>query len=325
MSTSRFTTKQPTKPFLLISLILSLLLTGCSLISKPFEEVITDWKPNVAYYGSDRVFQVVSQPDYVKESIVYQVDDDRELALLAKILFDQGVTQFYLQDKEFNISKVYAYLDALMIHAFKFSMGTKTYSSGQEVVKTLDYVKIELYRDALSDVDGAIQDFLDSKVNTSDPLRTQLKAIHDGLIISTQYDTSVLDLDLSNIADHTPFEAYGLFIDHKAVCSGYAKAFMGLAQALEVPALTVSSTVMNHAWNMVYDGSVWLYVDVTWDDPVPDRAGKAQQNYFLIDLKTITTDSKTIKAHVFDQTTESTLSAQDYLDFALYLFPSTQP
>jgi len=309
----------------MISLILSLTLTGCGLISKPFKEVITDWKPESAYYGSDRVFQIVSQPDYVKEDTVYQVDNDMELALLAKILFDQGITQFYLQDKEFSIGKTYAYLDALMIHAFKFSMGTKTYSDNTGIVKSLDYVKIELYRDALTQVDAAIANFINSHVKTSDPLRSQLKAIHDGLIISTQYDTGVLDLDLSNITDHTPFEAYGLFINHKAVCSGYAKAFTGLAEALNVPVLTISSTVMNHAWNMVYDGGKWLYVDATWDDPVPDRAGKAQENYFLIDLKTLTTDSKTIKAHVFDQTTDSTLSAQDYLDFAHYVFPSTQP
>lgn len=309
----------------MISLILSLTLTGCRLIPKPFNEVITDWKPESAYYGSDRVFQIVSQPDYVKEDTVYQVDNDMELAVLAKILFDQGVTQFYLQDKEFSIGKTYAYLDALMIHAFKFSMGTKTYSDNTGIVKSLDYVKIELYRDALTQVDAAVANFINSHVKTSDPLRSQLKAIHDGLIISTQYDTGVLDLDLSNITDHTPFEAYGLFINHKAVCSGYAKAFTGLAEALNVPVLTISSTVMNHAWNMVYDGGKWLYVDATWDDPVPDRAGKAQENYFLIDLKTLTTDSKTIKAHVFDQTTDSTLSAQDYLDFAHYVFPSTQP
>jgi hypothetical protein len=314
------------KKSLILSLALSLLLSACSVFTPvPFEEKITDWSPDQSYYGSSLVFQTVSQPNYVKENIVYQVDSEMELALLTKILFDQNIVLFYIEDRELSIDKTYAYLDALMIHAFKFSMGTKTYSKGDTVVKTLDYVKIELYADQRGDVNNALQEFISSRVKTTNPIRNQLKAIHDGLVLTTQYDTAVLDIDLKNITDHTPFEAYGLLINHKAVCSGYAKSFMGLAQELNIPVLTVSSQTMNHAWNLVYNGSVWLYVDATYDDPVPDKAGRALQTYFLIDEKKITTASSTISAHVFDVSGEGTLSASDYMDFAVYLFPSTTP
>lgn len=317
--------KHPVKKALIFSLVLSIILTGCSLVPAPFEEVITDWSPDQSYYGSQLVFQKVSQPDYVKEETVYQVDSDMELALLAKILYEQDILMFYIQDGNYSINKTYAYLDALMIHAFKFSMGTKTYSKGETIVKTLDYVKVELYSDHRPEVSTAIQEFLTSRVKSTDPIKTQLKSIHDGLVLSTQYDTAVLEIDLANIVDHTPFEAYGLLINHKAVCSGYSKSFMGLAQALTIPVLTVSSQSMNHAWNMVYDGTQWLYVDATYDDPVPDRSGRVILTYFLIDLKKITTASSTIKAHVFDVSADNTLSAQDYLAFAEYLFPSTKP
>ena len=317
--------KHRLKKVLIISLILSFILAGCSYIPVPFEEKITDWSPDQTYYGSSLVFQVVSQPNYVKEDIVYQVDSEMELGLLAKILYDQNTLLFYIEDCEFSIDKTYAYLDSLMIHAFKFSMGTKTYSKSDTVVKTLDYVKIELYADQRGDVNNALQDFLTSKVKLSDPIRNQLKSIHDGLVLTTQYDTAVLDIDLKNITDHTPFESYGLLINHKADCSGYAKSFMGLAQELDIPVLTVSSQTMNHAWNLVYDGTNWLYVDATYDDPVPDKTGRVLQTYFLIDHKKITTASSTISAHVFDESGEGTLSAQDYMDFAVYLFPSTTP
>jgi hypothetical protein len=318
--------KHRSKKTFLISLILSVILTGCSFFPQPpFEEKITEWSPDQSYYGSELVFQLVSQPDYVKETTVYQVGSEMELALLAKILFDQDVLMFYITDTDYSINKIYTYLDALMIHAFKFSMGTKTYTKNDTIVKTLDYVKIELYADHRPEVNTALNDFLSSRVNTTDPIKTQLKAIHDGLVLSTQYDTAVLDIDLNNIVDHTPFEAYGLLINHKAVCSGYAKSFMGLAQELQIPVLTVSSQAMNHAWNLVYDGTAWLYVDATFDDPVPDKAGRVLQTYFLIDKKKITTASSTIKAHVFDESSDNALSAQDYMDFAAYLFPSTQP
>ncbi len=311
------------KQWIILSLSFCFILSACSFIRPPFKEIITDFNLNNAYYGINRVFQVVSQPSYVKEDKVYQVDDEMELALLAKLLFDSGETQFFIQDSDFSIAKTYGYLDALMIHAFKFSMGTKTYSQGDKVVRNLDYIKIELYNDDISKLNQAMTDFMDQKISNQQTSIQQLKAIHDGLILATKYDTGVLDLDLTNIIDHTPFEAYGLFINHKAVCSGYAKAFMGIAQQLNIPVIVVSSTVMNHAWNLVYTGSHWRYVDVTFDDPIPDKSGRVISTYFLLDSKTIKTETTTVKAHPFDQSSDATLSEQDYLDFVTYLFPST--
>jgi len=153
---------------------------------------------------------------------------------------------------------------------------------------------------------------------------TLMKSIHDELILSTQYDTAVLDLDLKNIVDHTPFEAYGLFINHKAVCSGYAKAFMGVVQKYNIPVLTVSSNKMNHAWNVVYDGLEWKYVDVTFDDPVPDKAGRVVDTYFMLSLKDMTYGTAKIKAHLYDESSETTLDSADYIEFASYVFPSTK-
>jgi hypothetical protein len=304
--------------------ILSLSLTGCAFFEKPFEEVITDWSPETTYFGEDRVFQEVSQPKYVKEEVVYQVDSDMELALLAKILFDEGTMMFYVEDGDFLIGKTYAYLDALMIHAFKFSMGTKTYSQGDSIVKSLDYVKIELYNDNVDIVNTAIETFINDKVEVVSYNVTLMKSIHDELILSTQYDTAVLDLDLKNIVDHTPFEAYGLFINHKAVCSGYAKAFMGVVQKYNIPVLTISSNNMNHAWNMVYDGQEWKYVDVTFDDPVPDKVGRVVNTYFMLSLNLMTTGTSVIKAHIYDESSEMTLDSADYVEFATYVFPSTK-
>lgn len=306
-----------------LSLSLSFILTACSYITPPFKETLTDFSLNRSYFGEDRVFQVVSQPAYVKEDNVYQVENEMELALLAKLLFDTGKVQFYVQDKDFSIAKTYAYLDALMIQAFKFSMGTKTYSQGDQIVRSLDYVKIELYNNQITELNQAMTEFIDRKIVANQTQTQQLKAIHDGLILETKYDTDVLNLDLTNIIDHTPFEAYGLFINHKAVCSGYAKAFMGIAQQLNIPVITVSSTVMNHAWNLVYTGTYWRYVDVTFDDPIPDKAGRVISTYFLIDSKKIRTETDSIKAHPFDLASDSTLSEQDYLDFVAYLFPAT--
>ncbi len=306
--------------FLTFLVIFSLLLTGCALFPQKFKEVVKDYKPNHTYYKPELIVQTLSQPLYVKEKVVYRVDSEMELAVLAMILFEEGTFQIYFEDRDFSIDRTYAYLESLMIHAFRFSMGTKTYTQGDETVKTLDYVKIELYNDRMGQVDTAIDTFIDSKINSSDSPEKILRDIHDGLILTTKYDTAILELDLTNIVDHTPFEAYGLFVEHKAVCSGYAKAFVGVAKEMNIPVLTVSSTKMNHAWNLVYVNDAWLYIDVTFDDPVPDKAGRVVDTYFLLTYNKITKASFTIKAHEFDVASETTLTADQYLEFAQYVF-----
>ena len=39
---------------------------------------------------------------------------------------------------------------------------------------------------------------------------------------------------------------------------------------------------MNHAWNLVQLDGQWYHVDVTWDDPAPDRYGQVLHDYFLV-------------------------------------------
>jgi hypothetical protein len=47
---------------------------------------------------------------------------------------------------------------------------------------------------------------------------------------------------------------------------------------------------MNHAWNNVYEGGKWKFMDVTWDDPSPDQGPQIIYNfhykYYLLDSLT---------------------------------------
>ena len=61
---------------------------------------------------------------------------------------------------------------------------------------------------------------------------------------------------------------YGLFIDHKCVCEGYAQSMSILMNAAGVPTVTLNGG--NHAWNKVLlDDNKWYAIDVTWDDSYP--------------------------------------------------------
>ena len=297
-----------------------LTLSACTLIPQPFTPQITPRSAQSTVFGA-RQLRVLSQPDYVKEETVYVADSEMELAMMAKLLFEEGVMLFYFEDRDYAIEKVYDYLDAIMIHAFKFSMGTKTYTQGDNVIKALDYVKIELYNDQRSVVDGHIDAFITQYIPESS-VSAQITAINKGLVLETQYDTSILDLDLSAITDHTSFEAYGLFEYNTAVCSGYAKAFLGIAEELSIPAIVVSSNAMNHAWNLVYDGQGWVYVDSTYNDPIPDKRGRVVTTYLMVDESSLVGGLGGNDGHVFDADSEDTLSASDYVAFAQFLYPN---
>jgi transglutaminase/protease-like cytokinesis protein 3 len=301
-------------------IVMVITLSACSLIERPFTPKITSRNAESTVFGT-RTLSVISQPNYVKEETVYVVESEMELAMTAKLLFEEGVLMFYYEDRDFDLNTTYDYLDAIMIHAFRFSMGTKTYTQGDTVIKALDYVKIELFNDQRTVVDSHIDEFVDEYLSDSD-FRVQIGEINKGLVLETKYDTTYLNVDLTAITDHTSFEAYGLFEYDTAVCSGYAKAFLGVAEAVGVPAIVVSSRTMNHAWNLVYDGSAWLYVDSTYNDPIPDKKGRVLTTYLLVDEATLVAGINDQDGHVFDSGDGIGLSAQDYVSFAQYLYPN---
>ncbi len=83
-------------------------------------------------------------------------------------------------------------------------------------------------------------------------------AIHDWMIDHTAYDETQ-QLSSRN-------HPYGLLVEGKAVCMGYANTFQLFMDLLEIPCLTVTSDT--HAWNLVELDGAWYGVDVTWDDPL---------------------------------------------------------
>jgi transglutaminase-like putative cysteine protease len=89
-------------------------------------------------------------------------------------------------------------------------------------------------------------------------------AVDDWLYDNVEYDTSVLNN--SNI--------YGLFVEGRAVCEGYSKAFEYIMRLTGIECLIYIGYVgevsdIGHAWNAVKLDGEWYQVDVT-----SDSAGK---------------------------------------------------
>ncbi|MFC5469256.1 transglutaminase domain-containing protein [Cohnella suwonensis] len=97
------------------------------------------------------------------------------------------------------------------------------------------------------------------------------KAIHDWIVTHLAYDRS--------LASHSAYD--GLF-KGKTVCQGYALVTYEMMKQAGIPVKIVEGTSRGiaHTWNLVQIGGKWYQLDTTWDDPVPDVAGRTSYDYY---------------------------------------------
>lgn len=122
----------------------------------------------------------------------------------------------------------------------------------------------------------------------------KLRALHDTLVRLCQYDTDTAE-QVSPDGATAPFAADGALLDHRAVCSGYGRAFGMLCEAAGIDSIYIASEEMNHGWNAVrLDGQTY-FIDCTFDDPVPDRGAYVSDQYFML------TAEELAATHIWDE------------------------
>jgi len=107
--------------------------------------------------------------------------------------------------------------------------------------------------------------------------------VNDYLARNCEYDTE--------FSGDMMYSAYGALVDKKAVCQGYALAYMALAEKLGVSCELVTSNSLNHAWNVVYVNGSYYHEDVTWNDPTADLLGRAKHQYLMKSSEYFQTDT----------------------------------
>lgn len=128
---------------------------------------------------------------------------------------------------------------------------------------------------------------LDEEVNlllsqVSDTWSDREKAlyVHDYLVSQFRYDKT-----------YTRYDIYSLFVEGTAVCQGYTLAYNYIMQLLGIPCVAVPSDTMGHIWNQIQLDGKWYHVDLTYDDPLPDIAGVARHDNFLLSDTRISTQT----------------------------------
>ena len=94
--------------------------------------------------------------------------------------------------------------------------------------------------------------------------------LHDWIVLNCRYNAT-LYRDMS----------YGVLVEHQAVCRGYARAYVALAELLGFACDYSFSPALEHAWALVeLDGSYYC-VDPTWDDNHCERIGFVNHRHFF--------------------------------------------
>lgn len=119
-------------------------------------------------------------------------------------------------------------------------------------------------------------------------------AIHDYIISNYQYDVAALKNPQNNVL--RTHSITGMLIDGKGVCEAYSNTFMLLCRISGLNCTLATGTLdgTKHQWNIIELNGEYYNVDLTSDDPVPDKQGRTRYGYFNL------SDSELAKTHIAD-------------------------
>lgn len=173
-----------------------------------------------------------------------------------------------------------------------YYQSAKMWKNGNlEFVYRLPNETINKNRKALTqEVDNVLKKIIKPKSTDFD----KVKAIHDYLVLNTAYDYRNFN---NKTVPADSFTAYGALINGIAVCDGYTKAAQIMLDRLGIENKYVVGKVNGtlHSWNQVKLDGHYYFMDITWDDPAPNKPGKVGYRYFLV------TSEQLRKDHTWDE------------------------
>ena len=141
----------------------------------------------------------------------------------------------------------------------------------KKMQKTFD-AKVNKY---LSKIDESMTDF------------QKVAILHDELVINCHY----YDEGAKYIT------AYNAIVEDKANCQGYSEAYAYLLSLAGIKTEIVESSAMFHMWNKVCIDGEYYNVDLTWDDPMPNKEGHVGHKFFLLSDEAICSGEDEIAEH----------------------------
>ena len=178
---------------------------------------------------------------------------------------------------------------------FYFTHENSSYwSNGKLEFKYID--SKESIKKMIGELDNKVNHVLSTCISNSMSEIEKVIAIHDYLVLNTEYK-------ISN--DHD-FDVYGVLVKGRGVCQGYTTSMKLLLNKVGIDSTYVASPAMNHIWNIVNIDGENYQLDVTWDDPVPNREGVVRYSYLAL------SDAEMGKDHTWDKSNVPKCNSDKY-------------
>lgn len=240
----------------------------------------------------------LTDPDapYVEGTPAPGVDTDFETALVTAIVACEetvDVSAFALSaaDLKQQVSQVFFTHPELFYVNTAYRIGTPAGSTIVSQVQ-LEY----LYeKDKIPAMIATYEAAVDEIVAGVDPAGSDFDKIlylHDYFIRHYSYD--YVGLQNGNAIR----DAYTFFTEKTGVCQAYMLGLIAVCDEVGLECLPVTSTEMNHAWNLVKIDGEWYHIDVTWDDAGGETAAVypsyVSYDYFLLSGEKLYNDGRKV-------------------------------
>ena len=137
------------------------------------------------------------------------------------------------------------------------------------------------------------------KINPQGDDYSKSLAIFDYITLNTSYDHNAVQNLNEN---HTATTIEGVFLNGKAVCSGYAKAYQYLLMMSSISSAYITGTADtptesgSHAWTVQKNDGEFYHTDITWADSYENST----QNDFVSHTYFCITEEEILKTHKID-------------------------
>ena len=150
----------------------------------------------------------------------------------------------------------------------------------------------------IKSINSTIDKYIKENISSSMSDREKIKSFHDYIVNNTKYDNNYhIDTD-KNDYPTSPYNAYGVLFENKAICGGYSDVMAIYLDKIGIKNYRIASN--EHIWNYVYIDNNWYHLDLTWDDPVTNTGEDILiYDFFLINNEQL--EAKKTSQHQYDK------------------------
>lgn len=301
------------KRIVLLLMIMSLCLTGCSMLPFRVENV----QPEQLYDGSEYEAFIQEQREHdipAEEEIngfYYQQLREEEKRVYNTLLkhacdFEEEEVEIRIEDISENaFYKVhYALLSDHPEFFWLSKFEAKTLNGRLYSVTYTGMSEYQYVYEQLSQIGDEIVNDIPSEYCTYE----KLKYIYDYIVQSTDYvEYAKYSQDIRSV-----------LLYKQSVCAGYAGTFKFLCDKAGIPCIYVSGTVdgVGHAWNMVQIGEEYYWVDATWGEASYGNGDSSRWNYHYL----CATDEELFATHILNKGVQ----LEGYYESNVFDFPKCE-